>query len=61
MSTSNKGDGSDHGLGVTGGMTPAEVVDTIRIQGIRMIDIRFTDMFGQWEHFTVPAYSRFCS
>ena len=55
MSTSNKGDGSDHGLGVTGGMTPAEVVDTIRIQGIRMIDIRFTDMFGQWEHFTVPA------
>ncbi len=43
--------------GVAGGMTPGEVIEYIRANGIRLLDIRFTDLFGQWQHFTVPTSS----
>jgi glutamine synthetase len=36
-------------------MTPAELIDKIRTDNVRLIDIRFTDMFGQWQHFTIPT------
>ena len=33
----------------------AEVMRMIREQGIRMVDLKFTDMLGQWQHFTVTT------
>ncbi|EDM80731.1 glutamine synthetase, type I [Plesiocystis pacifica SIR-1] len=36
--------------------TPQEVIDLIREQEIRMVDLRFIDMLGAWQHFTVPAH-----
>jgi len=40
---------------MTDGMSPGDVLDKIKAQNIRAIDIRFSDMLGQWQHFTVPA------
>jgi glutamine synthetase len=40
---------------MTDGMSPGDVLDKIKSQNIRAIDIRFSDMLGQWQHFTVPA------
>jgi glutamine synthetase len=34
---------------------PADVVRMIREQGIRMVDFKFTDVPGTWQHFSVPA------
>ncbi len=36
--------------------TPTDVIDFIREQEIRMVDLRFIDMLGAWQHFTVPAH-----
>jgi glutamine synthetase len=36
--------------------TPKEVLDYIREHDIRMVDIRFIDMLGAWQHFSVPAH-----
>jgi glutamine synthetase len=33
----------------------ARVLKTIRDQGVRMIDFKFMDFPGQWQHFSVPA------
>ena len=49
------GGGSPRGLGVSSGMTPKEVIDHLNTHGIRLVDVRFSDMFGQWQHFTVPS------
>ena len=38
-----------------GGPTPADVVARIRDAGIRVVELRFTDLLGQWQHFSVPA------
>ena len=32
-----------------------KVFELIKKNDIRMIDFRFTDMPGQWQHFSVPA------
>ena len=36
--------------------TPKDVIEFIREQEIRMVDLRFMDMLGSWQHFTVPAH-----
>src|ERR1700748_3796978 len=33
-------------------MTPAEVTQLIKDQGIKLIDFKFADLLGTWEHFT---------
>jgi glutamine synthetase len=34
---------------------PADVMRQIRDQGIQMVDFRFIDLPGVWQHFTIPA------
>ena len=36
---------------------PSEILDLIKKQGIRMVDFRFTDVPGTWQHTSVPAAS----
>ncbi|MGE3758392.1 MAG: type I glutamate--ammonia ligase [Pseudobdellovibrionaceae bacterium] len=36
-------------------MTPQEVMKTIKEKGIRMVDLKFCDMIGTWQHFTISA------
>jgi len=31
------------------------VLELIKEQGIKMVDLRFTDLLGAWQHFSVPA------
>ena len=42
MSTSNKAS------------TPKSVIETARKQGARMVEVKFVDTFGTWQHFTAP-------
>src|SRR5690348_13830150 len=35
-------------------MTPREVLKFAEEQGVRMVDFKFTDVPGTWQHFTVP-------
>ncbi len=35
--------------------TPADVVQLATDAGVKMIDLRFTDLFGTWQHFSLPA------
>ncbi len=42
-------------MGMTGGMSPKQVLEKIQADGLKLVDIRFCDLFGQWQHFTVPA------
>ncbi|MDD2807931.1 MAG: glutamine synthetase beta-grasp domain-containing protein, partial [Patescibacteria group bacterium] len=32
-----------------------KIFDLIKERGIKMVDFRFVDIFGQWQHFTVPV------
>ena len=36
--------------------TPDEVVDLIKSEGIEIVDIRFCDLPGLMQHFSVPAH-----
>ncbi len=36
-------------------MTPKEVLDLIKEKNIKVVDLRFLDFPGVWQHFTVPA------
>ena len=36
--------------------TPKDVIDLIAQQEIRMVDVRFCDLVGTWQHFTLPAH-----
>lgn len=36
-------------------MTPAEVIEMLEENEIKMVDIRFVDFRGVWQHFSVPA------
>lgn len=36
-------------------MTPREVIDLATEREARVVDIRFTDLFGQQQHFSIPA------
>jgi glutamine synthetase len=33
---------------------PAEVLQRARAAGVKVVDVRFTDLFGSWQHFSVP-------
>ena len=41
---------------MTGGASPKDVLEKIKSEGIRLIDIRFCDLFGQWQHTSIPAH-----
>jgi len=34
---------------------PKSVMDMARKQGARMVDVKFVDTFGTWQHFSVPV------
>ncbi|MDB6027573.1 MAG: glnA [Verrucomicrobiales bacterium] len=34
--------------------TPRSVIDNARKQGAKMVDVKFVDTFGTWQHFSVP-------
>lgn len=36
-------------------MSPRDVIKLIEEKGIQFVDIKFTDLFGQWQHFSVPV------
>lgn len=36
--------------------TPAEVIEKAKAQGAKMVDLRFTDLPGVWQHTTVPFH-----
>jgi glutamine synthetase len=36
--------------------TPKDVIELIAEQEIRMVDVRFCDMLGTWQHFTIPSH-----
>ena len=33
---------------------PKSVIETAREQGAKMVDVKFVDTFGTWQHFRVP-------
>lgn len=35
-------------------MTPKQVSEMIKEKGVVMVDLKFIDLLGQWQHFTVP-------
>src|ERR1700749_2502227 len=35
--------------------TPKSVIDKAKKQGAKMVDVKFVDTFGTWQHFTVPV------
>ena len=37
-------------------MTPEEVLQFARDNGAKMVDLKFTDLPGSWQHFTVPTH-----
>ena len=37
-------------------MTPAEVIKYAKERGVRMVDFKFVDLPGTWQHFTIPTY-----
>ena len=36
-------------------MTPREVLALCRERDVKAVDLRFTDLFGAWQHFTIPV------
>ena len=37
--------------------TGADVIKAIKANGVNIVDVRFTDLFGQWHHFSIPSES----
>jgi glutamine synthetase len=37
-------------------MTPAQAIKYAKDNGARMVDFKFSDMPGTWQHFTIPIY-----
>ena len=37
-------------------MTPEDVVKKIQEEDIKIVDVRFVDLLGTWQHFSVPAH-----
>ncbi len=35
--------------------SPANLTSAIEDNGIQMVDVKFTDLFGQWHHFSMPV------
>ncbi len=38
-------------------MTPQDVLDLISANDAKVVDIKFCDLFGAWQHFSIPASS----
>ena len=38
-------------------MTPGQALRLAQDHGARMVDLKFTDVFGMWQHFSVPLRS----
>ncbi|MEE9202404.1 MAG: type I glutamate--ammonia ligase [Dehalococcoidia bacterium] len=36
-------------------MTPKEVMELIQKRGLKMVDLKFVDLPGMWQHFSIPA------
>jgi len=36
-------------------MTPKDAVKFVKDNDAQIVDIRFTDLFGMWHHFSIPA------
>ena len=36
--------------------TPAEVIKLGKENDVKMVDLRFVDLPGTWQHFTIPAH-----
>ena len=36
-------------------MTPKEVVSFAKEKGVKIVDFRFTDLPGMWQHFSMPV------
>jgi glutamine synthetase len=36
-------------------MTPEQAMRLAQERGARMVDLKFTDVFGMWQHFSIPA------
>ena len=34
--------------------TPTDVMAFVKEKGIEIVDVKFTDLFGQWQHFSMP-------
>ena len=34
--------------------TPKQIIETARKQGAKMVDVKFVDTFGTWQHFSCP-------
>lgn len=37
-------------------MTPEEVLKFAKENGVKMVDVKFTDLPGTWQHFSIPAH-----
>ena len=37
-------------------MTPSEVTALIKEKGIKILDFKFCDLLGTWQHFSTSAY-----
>jgi hypothetical protein len=35
-------------------MTPAEVLEFAKKNGVKLVDFKFVDLLGQWQHTTMP-------
>ncbi len=35
--------------------SPARVIEMARARGVQIVDLRFTDLFGMWQHFSIPV------
>ncbi|MCB8954116.1 MAG: type I glutamate--ammonia ligase [Ardenticatenales bacterium] len=35
--------------------TPSDVMAYIKEKGVEIVDVKFTDLFGQWQHFSMPV------
>jgi glutamine synthetase len=40
---------------VTASESPQDVVESARASGVQMVDLRFVDLLGTWQHFSVPV------
>ena len=37
-------------------MTPEEVLKLFKENGVKIVDVKFTDLPGTWQHFSVPTH-----
>lgn len=38
-------------------MTPEEVLDSLRVQEVKFVDLQFTDLYGRFLHTTIPTHT----